>query len=150
MGELDSEQIREMLRNTYIGSLAFIWRHQPYVLPITFYYDEASNSLISYSTEGHKIEAMRENPAVSLGLYEMESPMKWKSVLVHGRFEELRQTDAKAYLHRFTEGIRKKINPKDTRTRTFIEDFSSASQTLGMPLVFRVRIADWTGKYRKG
>lgn len=148
--ELDSEQIREILRNHYVGSLAFISHRHPYVLPITYYYDEPANCLISYSMEGQKIEAMRKNPAVSLGVYEMESPMQWKSVLVHGRFEELHQIDAKAYLHRFTEGIRKKIDPKGSRAHTCIEDFSSRAHTLGIPLVYRIKIADWTGMYRKG
>lgn len=146
---LNSEQIREVLRNQYIGSLAFIWHQHPFVLPITYYFDEGANCLISYSTEGHKVLAMRENPAVSLGVYEMASPMQWKSVLVHGRFEELRQTDAKVYLHRFVEGIRKLISPKDARTRTFLDGFSSADQATGMPVVFRIKIADYTGKYRK-
>lgn len=148
--ELNAEQIRAVLRNQYIGSLAFIWHQHPYVLPITYYFDEAANCLISYSTEGHKIEAMRNYPAVSLGVYEMESPMQWKSVLVHGRFEELHQTDAKVYLHRFTEGVRKRVSPKDARTRTFLDAFSSATQSEGMPVVFRIKIADITGKSRSG
>ena len=148
--ELESDQIREILRSHYIGSLAFISHSHPYVLPVTYFYDEPANCLISYSMEGHKIEAMRDNPAVSLGIYEMDSPMHWRSVLVHGRFEELQQIDAKASLHRFTEGIRKKISPKDEQARTYIENFSSKSQKLGIPLVYRIQIEDWSGKFRQG
>ena len=148
--ELESDQIREILRSHYIGSLAFISHSHPYVLPVTYFYDEPANCLISYSMEGHKIEAMRDNPAVSLGIYEMDSPMHWRSVLVHGRFEELQQIDAKASLHRFTEGIRKKISPKDEQARTYIENFSSKSQKRGIPLVYRIQIEDWSGKFRQG
>lgn len=148
--ELEQDQIREILRNHYIGSLAFISHSQPYVLPVTFYYDEAAHCLISYSMEGHKIEAMRDNPAVALGVYEIDSPMHWRSVLVHGRFEELHQIDAKANLHRFTEGIRKQISPKDEQARTYIENFSSKAQRMGIPLVYRIRIEDWSGKFRQG
>ena len=148
--ELEEEQIREILRKHFIGSLAFISHSQPYVLPVSFFYDEQANCLISYSTEGHKIEAMRDNPAVALGVYEINSPVRWRSVLVHGRFEELRQIDAKANLHRFTEGIRKQVSPKNKGAQAFIEDFSSKTRTLGIPLVYRIRIDEWSGKYREG
>ena len=121
----------------------------PYVLPVTYFYDEASNSLLSYSMEGHKIASIREHPAVALGVYELESPVRWRSVLVHGRFEELSQIDAKSGLHRFTEGIRELLKNEGAEGEQYIRDFSSKAMGVGTPLVYRIRIDTWSGKTRE-
>lgn len=149
IADLDQEAIREVLRRNYIGSLAFMAHKAPYVLPVTYYYDEASNSLLSYSMEGHKIASIREHPAVAVGVYEMDTPVTWRSVLVHGRFKELSQIDAKSGLHRFTEGIRALLKQEGVEGEQFIRDFSSKAMGVGTPLVYRIVIDTWSGKYRK-
>lgn len=146
--DLEEASIRQLLREHFIGSLAFIAHSDPQVLPITYYFDEEENCLISYSEEGHKIQAMRENPSVSLGVYEVESPARWRSVLVQGIYEELEQIDAKAHLRRFSEGIRHLLSQKGIQDDAFISDFSSKSSGRKPQLVYRIRILEWSGKYR--
>ena len=146
--DLEEASIRRMLRENFIGSLAFIAHQDPQVLPITYFFDESENSLISYSEEGHKIHAMRENPSVSLGVYEVESPARWQSVLVQGIYEELEQIDAKAHLRRFSEGIRNLLSQKGIQDDAFISDFSSKISGQKPQLVYRIRILEWSGKYR--
>lgn len=146
--ELPEREMRELLHQHYVGSLAYISQHHPFVIPVTFFYDEPGNCLIAYSMEGHKIEAMRANPEVSLMIYQLDNLTRWKSVMIQGRFEELHQIDAKAYLHRFTEGIRKHIAPNNARAKVFIEDFSSSLSSEGTPLVYRINIDGWSGRTR--
>ncbi|MEL6813153.1 MAG: pyridoxamine 5'-phosphate oxidase family protein, partial [Bacteroidota bacterium] len=86
---LNAEEGIKMLRNNYIGRLAFVSKGYPYVLPITYFYAEADNCIISYSEEGHKIDAMRKQNAVSIEIDEINSVNNWRSVLVHGDYEEL-------------------------------------------------------------
>ncbi len=148
IGNLGDRASREVLRRNYIGSLAYLAQGVPHVLPITYFYDEESGSLISYSSEGHKIRAMRDFPSVALAVYEMQSPGHWKSVMVHGSFQELSQIDAKAYLKRFSAGIRKILAARGVDDQAFIQDFSGKAHDGQIPLVFCVRIEDWTGKYR--
>ncbi len=146
--DLEEEEIRKILKDNFVGSLAFIAHSDPHVLPITYFFDEVSKSLISYSNDGHKIRAMRNNPSVSLGVYEMETPVSWKSVLVHGIYEELEKIDAKAHLRRFAEGVRGLLAAKGIKDEAYIPDFSSKTSGVSAPMVYRIRILEWSGKYR--
>ena len=129
--------------------MGFIAQKSPYVLPVTYYFDPQNNCIISYAMEGHKVEAMRESPQVSLMVYEKDSMTNWRSVLVHGIYEELHQIDAKFYLKEFSQGIQKLLGTDGKREARFIEDFSSKSEAEGIPIVYRIRIVDWTGKFRE-
>ncbi len=148
--DLPEKRITELLQNNYVGSLGFIAHKAPYVLPVTYFYDLDNHCIISYSMEGHKVDALRESPEVSLLVFERESIDHWRSVLVHGTFEELQQIDAKFYLKEFSEGIQKLMEKEGLGSRHFIDEFSSKSETTGIPLVYRIRITDWSGKYRDG
>lgn len=146
--ELPDEQVIGVLENNYIGSLAFIAHSVPYVLPVTYFYCREENCIVSYSMEGHKINALRENPQVALGVYEMNSVNDWRSVLVHGIYEELHQIDAKQYLHRFAEGVRDNLKETPSSDSRFIQDFSSRANSEGLPVVYRIKIEEWSGKQR--
>ncbi|MEJ2585320.1 MAG: pyridoxamine 5'-phosphate oxidase family protein [Robiginitalea sp.] len=148
--DLSEARIKKLLQSNFIGSLGFIAQKTPYVLPVTYYYDPGQNAVISYAMEGHKIAAMRENPQVSLLVYEQESITEWRSVLAHGIFEELHQIDAKFYLREFSRGVQQLLKQREGRSAPFIEDFSSKSESEGIPIVYRIRIVDWSGKYRNG
>lgn len=148
--DLSQQRIVKLLGSNCVGSLGFIAQKSPHVLPVTYFFDQEKHQIISYSMEGHKIEAMREYPQVSLMVYEQESITSWRSVLVHGVFEELHQIDAKYYLKEFTTGIQNLLERTKGQSAQFIEDFSSKSETGGIPIVYRIRILDWTGKYRDG
>ncbi len=147
--DLSEQRIKKLLKSNYVGSLGFIAQKSPYVLPVTYYFDPEHNQIISYSMEGYKIEAMREYPQVSLMVYEQDSITNWRSVLIHGVYEELHQIDAKYYLKEFSQGIQKLLKAKGKQEDRFIEDFSSKSEIEGIPIVYRIRIVNWTGKFRK-
>ncbi|WP_088340909.1 pyridoxamine 5'-phosphate oxidase family protein [Robiginitalea sediminis] len=147
--ELTGRISRELLARNCFGSLAYLAHGVPYVLPITYFYDKERNFLVSYSMEGHKIQAMREHPEVALLVYEMQDPGQWVSVQVHGRFEEVRQIDAKACLHRFTEGVRSILKSRGEDQASVIPDFSSKSETMGIPVVYRIRPTVWEGRCRE-
>ena len=148
INDLSEQRIKKLLKSNYVGSLGFIAQKSPYVLPVTYYFDPEHNQIISYAMEGYKIEAMREYPQVSLMVYEQDSITTWRSVLIHGVYEELHQIDAKYYLKEFSQGIQKLLKAKGKQEDRFIEDFSSKSEIEGIPIVYRIRIVNWTGKFR--
>jgi nitroimidazol reductase NimA-like FMN-containing flavoprotein (pyridoxamine 5'-phosphate oxidase superfamily) len=148
--DLNERRIVNLLGSNCVGSLGFIAQKSPHVLPVTYYFDGENHQIISYSMEGHKIEAMRDYPQVSLLVYEQDSLKSWRSVLVHGVFEELQQIDAKYYLKEFSRGIQDILEQRGQESRQFIEDFSSKAETDGTPIVYRIRITGWSGKYRDG
>ena len=149
MTDLTKSESNSILKNNYIGNLGFIAQQNPYVIPITYYYDEESNSIISYSSEGHKIESMRKNKLVSFAVQEIESVNNWKSLLIHGTFEELKGIDAKQKLHNFSEGVKRIILRKEYKETEFISEFSSKLYSRGIPTVFRIVINEITGKRKE-
>jgi len=146
---LETTECIELLNNNYIGHLAFISQNEPYIIPITFYYNQERNSIISYSAEGHKIDAMRKNDSVSFEVEEIKSVNNWRSVNVHGTFEELQGIDAKYFLHEFAQKVKKLITLKEGSHPEFISEFSSKLYGQGIPIVYRINIQEITGKYRE-
>lgn len=149
MKSLEIEEMTYLLQNNYIGHLGYISQNRPFVVPITYYFDEEKKMIICYSGEGHKITSMRKNTEVALQVNEIESVNSWKSVLVHGKFELHYGSDAKAYLHQFSIGIKDVIGEKEHKRPDFISDFSSKIYNEDMPIVFLIKIEELTGKKRK-
>lgn len=89
--ELTQEECRAVLRRTNLARLACSRRDQPYIVPISFDFD--GEHLYSFSTLGQKIVWMRENPHVCVEVEEVDDRFHWTTVLVFGRYEELRAGD---------------------------------------------------------
>lgn len=139
----------ELLENNYIGHLAYIYQNRPFIAPITYFFDKDKNAIIAYSEEGHKIRAMRKNTAVCLEVSEIDSVNNWNSVLAHGIFKELEGSNAKAYLHTFSLGVKDLIIIKKHRKLDFINQFSSKLYKDGTPIVFLIEIEQITGRMRR-
>ncbi len=149
MRDLTTSECINVLIDNYNGYLGFIARKSPYVLPISYFYDQEDHAIISYSAAGHKIDSMRKYPTVSLAVEEIESVYNWQSVLVHGTFEEIEGASAKQKLHKFTEGVKGLILRKENRETEFISEFSSKIYSRGVPVVYRIKILEMTGKRKE-
>ena len=88
--ELTVPQCREVLGRANLGRLACARDNQPYIVPIFFSVDPEENCLYSFSVVGRKIEWMRENPKVCIEIEEIADKFHWTTVLVTGRYLELR------------------------------------------------------------
>ncbi|WP_324028117.1 pyridoxamine 5'-phosphate oxidase family protein [Maribacter sp. BPC-D8] len=149
MTDISVSESTSILRENYNGHLAYIADGKPYVIPITYFFDAGDNSIISYTAEGHKINAMRKNNDVSVVVEQIQSMVNWESALVHGTFEELEGSTAKEKLHQFTEGIKAIIRRKENKNIEFINEFSSKSYSRGTPIVYKINIEKVTGKRRE-
>lgn len=122
--DLDPEECVQLLRNNYIGRLAYDMGQGPFVIPVTYhYYDQTDSSILSYSLEGHKIDTMRINPSVCVQVDEIESITQWKSVLVHGELEVFSGIDAQNLLHEFSKGSRKSSPTNGIKTFSSFMNF---------------------------
>ena len=146
---LDQKASKSILKNEYLGHLSYIYQNRPFVVPITYYYDAERNVIICYSAEGHKMNAMRKNNEVALNIVDVDHLTKWKSVMVHGKFEQLFGSDAKSYLHVFSLGIKTLISEKELVELSFISEFSSKAINENIPMIFIIKIEEITGKMRK-
>ncbi|WP_456437112.1 pyridoxamine 5'-phosphate oxidase family protein [Psychroserpens sp.] len=144
---LNKEDCELILKQNYIGHLGYIYRERPYVIPITYFFKD--NRVICYSGEGHKIVAMRKHTPISLEVSDITSVDEWKSIAVHGSYEEFEGSYAKALLHDFSLGIKDIILNKEHRDLNFISEFSAKIAKNDLPIVFVLNIEEITGKMRR-
>ena len=88
--ELTQAECREALGRATHGRLGCSREDQPYVVPFFFYLDSRGDCLYSVATLGQKIDWMRGNPKVCVEVDEIVDQLNWTTVLVFGRYEELR------------------------------------------------------------
>ena len=86
--EMSHQACIDFVQRTRFGRLACEQEGQPYVTPIFFACHH--DALYGFSTIGQKIEWMRKNPHVCVESDQVTSPQQWTSVIIYGRYEELR------------------------------------------------------------
>lgn len=145
---LNANESLSVIQNNYIGRLGYVYGNCPYIVPMTYYYNQENHSLICYSAEGHKIKALRINKDVSFEVEDIGSVDKWKTVLVHGTYEELAGSNVKNQLHVFSLGVKNIIKEKENREVDFISEFSSKIYKNDLPITFLIKINEITGKGR--
>jgi uncharacterized protein len=87
--EMSRTECNDALARARFGRLACAHENQPYVLPLNFAFD-GNRYLYGFTTLGQKVHWMRSNPLVCFELDEVKNHNNWFSVIVFGRYEELR------------------------------------------------------------
>lgn len=140
--ELTPAECREVLSRASLGRLACSRRDQPYVVPVFVYYDEAWNSLFSFATAGQKVRWMRQNPRVCVEVEDITSQLQWATVLVFGRYEEIRSTPEEVEMRQRAQELFKRRHawwlPAGSKLDTGKEPRA--------PVVYRIRIDRLTGR----
>jgi uncharacterized protein len=138
--ELTDTECREFLEHTNLARLACSHRDQPYIVPI--YFDFDGKALYSFSMEGRKIEWMRSNPNVCVEVDQIVDQFDWTTVVVFGRYEELRETpDYEALRDRAARLFRQRPDwwlPAAGRV--------SVQDPRQVPVVFRIRVTSVHGR----
>lgn len=88
LGELNQREIRNILTSQVVGRLACTDKKRPYIVPVTYTYD--GKYIYGQSNEGMKLKMLRKNPNVCFEVDVMTDMRNWKSVIVFGKFEELK------------------------------------------------------------
>lgn len=140
---LSDDVINHMLTNQWYGRLGCAVGNDVLVVPVTYLYD--GHFIYGHTREGTKTKLMRQNPNVCLEIDEVVSPTHWRSVVVHGRFEELTGEERTEVLHR--------LGPRtapffadEVPARTDGQRNSSVPTTLPPTVVYRIRISRKSGR----
>ena len=88
LGQLNDTQIRNILSSQAVGRLACTDGKQPYIVPVTYTYD--GKYIYGQTNEGTKLKMLRKNPKVCFEVDMMTDMRNWQSVIVYGKFEELK------------------------------------------------------------
>ena len=92
LGELNDTQISNILSSQALGRLACTNGKQPYIVPVTYAYD--GEYIYGQANEGLKLTILRKNPNVCFEVDMLTDMRNWRSVIVYGKFEELRNKEA--------------------------------------------------------
>jgi len=87
--ELSRGEIDAFLRDQRIARLGCHADGVTYVVPLIYAYEDGA--VVAVTTEGRKTAMLRENPAVCVEVdeYDADGKGSWRSVIAHGRYEEL-------------------------------------------------------------
>ncbi|MDQ5847171.1 MAG: pyridoxamine 5'-phosphate oxidase family protein [Acidobacteriota bacterium] len=84
---LNDSQARELLQSARVARLGCIAKGEPYITPINYTFED--DCVYSHSLAGLKIAALRGNPRACVQVDEVDSDLRWRSVLAFGAFEEI-------------------------------------------------------------
>ena len=87
--DLSRAEIDEFLRGQRIARLGCHAGGVTYVVPLVYAYEDGA--VVAVTTEGRKTAMLRENPHVCVEVdeYDTDGRGSWRSVIAHGRCEEL-------------------------------------------------------------
>lgn len=92
LGELDTLQVNNVLMSQVMGRLACTDGTTPYIVPVTYAYD--GTYIYGQTNAGKKLDILRQNPNVCFEVAIIMDMANWRSVLVYGKFEELKKEEA--------------------------------------------------------
>jgi nitroimidazol reductase NimA-like FMN-containing flavoprotein (pyridoxamine 5'-phosphate oxidase superfamily) len=143
MGELNVNQIEDVLRSEVIARLAFISEGRPYIVPVTYVYD--GESVYIHSAEGMKIRAMRDNPQVCIEVEQIESMANWRTVVAQGVAEPLWHDAGERAMDLLAERFAPMQTSETARPSRHEE--VHREEGVSRPLVYRIRLLSKTGRF---
>lgn len=147
LGELKETQINNILSSQALGRLACTNGKQPYVVPVTYAYD--GKYIYGQTNEGMKLDILRKNPNVCFEVDVMTDMRNWQSVIVVGRFEELKKKQALQardllFGKVFSLGTSSTIHAHEHGTSSGLDDSNRVKYVL-----YRIKIKKITGRFEK-
>jgi len=147
LGELNDNQITNLLTSQAVGRMACTDGKQPYIVPLTFAYD--GKYIYGQTNEGLKLDMLRKNPNVCFEIDVMTDMRNWQSVLVYGKFEELKDVAAdKArrtlFKHVYPLQTSSSVNPYGHEVISKIDDSTRVKHVM-----YRIKIKKITGSFEK-
>ena len=142
--ELTKSEITNILQSQSIGRLGCTDGKHPYIIPITYFFD--GKHIYCQSEEGKKMSIMRKNANVCLQLDIINSMKSYKSILIYGKFEELKNEEAIQATTLLEENIfvimtRSRIHQFEHQEKSAIDD----TQRIKL-ITFRINITEMTGR----
>lgn len=145
LGILSPSKIEEVLKTQLVGRIGCSWNGETYIIPISYAYD--GNYIYCHTTEGKKTAIMRKNARVCFQVDEMKDMANWKSVIVQGRYEELKSKEERSM---GMKTLLKRYLPVISSVTTHIGKhwpFHSDDLTDMDGIVFRIAVQEKTGRF---
>ncbi|NOT50208.1 MAG: pyridoxamine 5'-phosphate oxidase family protein [Chitinophagaceae bacterium] len=149
IGQLSGEQIEEVLLSNVLGRIGCNDGWKNYVVPINYVYD--GQHIIGHSVAGMKIRMMRKNPEVCFEVEEVKSFSGWKTVILWGEYEEIKDEKEKLAAMKFfvDRMMRMKISETAVPPEISADRVHPRSPGNIKPVIYRIVIKERTGRYEK-
>lgn len=136
--ELTFKESEEILKRGSMAHLGCYSHGEVFVTPITYVYE--GDYIYGHSLIGKKIKMMRSNPHVCLQIGEIYTLFNWKSVIVQGHYEELKEGIAPAQALRALKvkiaGLVQGLTPMQVEIDAI----------LSRAIIYRIKIEKITGR----
>lgn len=148
-GELNQQQINNILCSQAVGRIACCDGKNPYIVPVVYSYD--GKAIFAQTYEGRKLEIMRKNPNVCFQVDVSHDIFNWQSVLVYGQFEEIKGED----IEEIRETHFSKVMPLMTTSTIHQHEHNEgnghelADSTRIKPIMFKIIINEKSGRFEK-
>ncbi len=147
---LSDTEMDTLLTSEVYGHLACCNNGKPYIVPLAYVFHE--NVIYGQTTEGKKIEILRNNPLVCFQV-QKQNEREWKSVMCWGSFEEmdfdkLEKAEAIPILERLTQrlsGIQENVGIAIPRY-SFEEKSTPLMVNDRKSTLFRIIVTEKTGR----
>lgn len=146
--KLSQKEILEMLANNYIGRLSCTDGKKSYIVPITYSFDEVSQTVISHSGEGMKLRMLRYNPNVCFETEQIKDINHWKTVIAWGSYKELRGTFARSELHKMVSRLRELLRVDHPHLQ-YLSDMSHSQITEGKDIIYHIKLTEFSGRAQR-
>ncbi len=147
LGELNEQQINNLLLSQAVGRIGCTNGRQPYIVPVTYAFD--GKDIYGQTRMGTKLDMMRKNPNVCFQVDTMLNMVNWQSVLIFGIFEELKgkaAINARTYLYDRVLPLMTSstIHAHEHEVLSKVDDSNQVK-----PVMYRIKIKEKTGRYEK-
>jgi uncharacterized protein len=147
IGNLTRPEIEQMLNVQAVGRIGCSAEGRIWILPVNFVYH--GGYIYAHAKEGQNLHILRTSPSICFEVDQVDSEDNWKSVLLWGKYEELR------YPVRGAEGLKRleeRLQPDDVAAAPSRPPLSKAApvQQPGRArklIAFRIKISEISGRF---
>jgi len=148
LGTLTEQQINNVLHSQVIGRIGCSTREKMYVVPVTYAFHEGY--IYAHSKDGQKIATMRKNPDVCFQVDAMENMTNWRSVIVWGKYEELKtEAEQKAGMKVLTDRLIPFLTSETVRPSAGWSHPPEIVEKGYRAVAYRIKILEKTGRFEK-
>ncbi|HMU09793.1 MAG TPA: pyridoxamine 5'-phosphate oxidase family protein [Ferruginibacter sp.] len=147
LGELNDMEINNVLSSQVLGRLACTDGKQPYIVPLTYTYD--GEYIYGQINEGMKLDLLRKNPKICFEVDMMTDMRNWRSVLVFGEFQELKNRDAEKAKDVLFNRVFSLMTSSTIHTHEHEEKGKIDDSNRVKHIMYRIKIKKLTGRFEK-
>ncbi len=146
VGQLNDDQIIRVLESELIGRIGCGTQDRHYIFPVTYVFHEGS--IYVHSKEGLKLKILATNPNVCFQVDHIDNMNNWRSVLIWGKYEALRNVEEQVEALKI---LRDRFEPFNI-SETVLPDLSAGHESYrkeSRAVAYRIRITEKAGRYEK-